>query len=169
MRHIVRGRRAAVLAAAAMLLSAGCRTVFDPKDLDVLGLDGEWELTMVNGVTMSSYTPGFPLPERDDFLRAGTLLFTTTLAWGGGGTGVDESIHEGTAVGVYELVNAQGTRVPPDQRAGDFEYDLVNDQVTLRALGRSATGTKPGQTITFTQQNLPVLGTVTLVFTKKPS
>lgn len=32
--------------------------------------------------------------------------------------------------------------------------------------GRSRTGKRSGSTITFTQQDLPLLGTVTLVFTK---
>jgi hypothetical protein len=147
-------------------LSASCRQVLSPDDLDREGLDGSWALTTINGSPLSSYTPGFPLPQRSDFLRTGSLYFSTRLAWGGGSTDVEESLHEGTAIGAYELVNAQGAATAPETKAGDFEYDLESELVTLRALGSSITGQRSGQTITFTQQDVPILGVVTLVFTK---
>lgn len=166
-------RRSATLATLALGLTAGCRIISDPADLNRDGLDGLWGLTSINGTLVSSYNPGFPLPQRSDFLAGGLLQFRTTLAWGGSdqeGSAADlpESVHEGTALGVYALVNAQNVSTAARTEAGSFEYDVISEAVKLSALGRSITGTRSTHnTIIFTQQNVPFLGTVTLVFTKR--
>jgi hypothetical protein len=143
---------------------ASCRLISGPEDLEEEGLDGTWTLERINGQVLLNLTPGFPLPGRPDYLRGANLSFTTTIAWGG----VDspELLHEGAAVGAFVLGDAQGATTAGETNTGAFEFDPDDGSVILTALGRSVSGTRSADRLTFTQQNVPLLGTVTLQFRK---
>lgn len=155
---------AAMLVALALGGASGCRVVSGPEDLHEDGIDGRWVLTLINGAPLASMSPGFDLPARSDFLRSGSLTFTSLIVWG---FEDQDLLHEGNALANYGLGNAQGVAQPPASYTGGFTFDPDDKEVKLKSGGRSLTGRVNQETMTFTQQDVPLMGTVTLVFVKQ--
>lgn len=161
-------------ASASLVGMLGCVVITGPDDLPGRAIDGTWTLQSINNTPMANLSPGYDIPTSSNFLRGGTLQFTTNIVWASEASlfTLTDLLHEGVVLGTDMLVNAQGGALPSHSRGGKFEYDPDLKSVTVSAANRSITGTVTGSggtlasTMTFTQQDVPTLGVVTLVFRK---
>lgn len=171
-----------VIALATVFGAVGClelEAFLSPcADLDIgLGVskdgrkfvDGSWHLTSIDGV---AFTGNYRLPDGAT-LTQGSMDFHTRYLDRGGCEDPQES--RGEIIALYALKTAAGVAQKPKAQAGSFTFVNNPGVITLRALGKSGTGTAnlPNNNLRI-QAKIPLavagfsLGTVTydMVFTR---
>ena len=151
---------------AAFLLAAattGCGVV-DPCAFRAdVGMDGRWDLVLVDGNPIPA--AGYPLPfPSTDRLKSGSLWFQTKdvpLRSSCDADGVIES--RGDVVALYAITTSSGTPKPSKQYAGTFVYEHRNGVVTLKAFNNSIDGDRFGDEFSV-KPSIPLVGTYTLTF-----
>ena len=145
----------AIVLAVVCTLFTGC-DVLEPCKLSTAGIDGNWRLSHVNGTPIP---PDYPLPNRFEFLKEGTLIFKTTRSTANGCKNEDP-VNNGIFIFFYELRNSDK---PTGRADGNFTYDLGSGDLTLTSGGRKADADRFGDEISM-EQELPGLGTYRLTF-----
>ena len=123
-------------------------------------LDGTWRLTTVNTRAISSYQPGYPVRNTNDYIWGGDLDFYTGR-W-------DGDRHWGSIALAFFVKNSLGIQQQSGKFSGTFEYDKSTGEITLRANGRSLVVKVSGNTIT-ASGGLPRVEDITATFVRLTS
>jgi hypothetical protein len=103
-------------------------------------LDGTWRLSTVNARAISSYQPGYPVRNTNDYIWGGDLDFYTGR-W-------DGDMHWGSVTIQFFVKNSLGIQQQSGRFSGTFAYDKSTGEITLQANGRSLVVKVSGNTIT---------------------
>jgi hypothetical protein len=114
-------------------------------------------LSTVNYRPLSTYQPGYKIPNSDQYVWGGELDFTTK-EW-------DAETHTGYVWVHYFVKNGRGIQEETGRYTGTFSYNKKNDRVVLRANGQTLLADLDGNTMSMTG-GLPQIEQTSVAFVR---